>query len=183
MSQITKNTTSVSPIPPIVITQFTADDSTIATPSANNINDLTASSVPTNNLRGIQSTNSGSSIFYQLTNRVVVTTTTSDGAGQTQTVTLMTPTNATAINFECVFVAYDAVNDEAGGGDQDGIARKSAGTVTIVGINDNLDQSDPGLVAIDWNVLASGGDLVAQFVGVAGRTLTWTATFTYDQTP
>lgn len=183
MSQIFKPFTTGGPIPPTVLTEFIADDSTIAIPALNIINDLTAPSVATNNSHGIQSTNSGNSIFYQLTNRVVVTTTTSDGAGQTQTVTLMTPTNATALNFECVFVAYDAINDEAGGGDQDGIARKSAGAVTIVGINDSLDQSDPGLVTIDWNVLASGGNLVAQFVGVAGRTLTWTATFTYDQTP
>lgn len=183
MSQVIKNLAS-GPVPPVVPTSFVTDDGT-AIPAANILNVNGIDSIENNDNGILTRANPDLSDNLQviLTNRISVTATTSDGGGQTQTVTLMTPTNATALNFEAIFVGYDAANDEAAGGDQEGIARKSAGTVTIVGLNDSFDQSDAGLNAVDWNVIASGGDLQAQFEGIAGRTITWRATFTYDQTP
>ena len=186
MSQIYKSSAS-GPPPPAVPTDFVTQNGT-AVPALNILLVNGFDSVENNangiiTKGGVVGTGTSNELDIVLTNRIRVTATTSDGAGQTQTVTLMTPTNATVINFECVFVGYDAINDEGCGGDQNGLSRKSAGTVTIIGINDDLDQSDPGLVSVDWNVIATGGDLEAQFVGVAGRTIVWSATFTYDQTP
>jgi len=185
LSQIYKPLTSSGPIPPIIPTQFTADDATVAIPAANNLNVLSRDTTENNN-NGIQTTadpNASDNLYIELTNRISVTATTSDGGGQTQAVTVFTPNNGTALNFECNFIGYDAINNEAAGGDQQGLARKSGGVVTIIGTNDSFDQSDAGLNAVDWNVIASGADLQAQFVGIAGRTITWKATFTYDQAP
>jgi hypothetical protein len=184
LSQIYKPLTSSGPIPPIIPTQFTADDGNIAIPAANNLNVFSRDTIE-NNANGIQTTadpNASDNLFVEFTNRISITAVTSDGGGQTQTVTLFTPANATAVNFECNFIGYDLVNNEAAGGDQQGLARKSAGTVVVVGTNDSFDQSDLALATVDWNVIASGGDLVAEFVGVAGRTINWTATFSYNQT-
>jgi len=183
MSQVIKNLAS-GPVPPAVPTSFVTDDGT-AIPAANILLVNGYDSVE-NNDNGIMTRANpdlSNNLEVILTNRISVSSTTSDGGGQTQSVTLMTPTNATGLNFECTFVGYDAINDEVAGGDQEGISRKSGGVVTIVGLNDSFDQSDAGLNAVDWNVIASGGDIQAQFVGVAGRTIVWRATFTYDQTP
>ena len=95
----------------------------------------------------------------------------------------MTPTNATAIEFSGTIIGYDSANDEAAGGSLEGIARKSGGTVVIVGTNDSLDESDTGLDTADWDIEASAGDLVVTFDGVAGRSIDWRCTFVYTQTP
>lgn len=170
------------PVPPQVPTSFITDDGT-AIPAANILNVNSLDSIE-NNDNGIitrANPNLSDNLEIILTNRISITATTSDGGGQTQTVTLMTPINGTALNFECNFIGYDSGNNEAAGGDQQGLARKSGGIVTVVGTNDSFDQSDAGLVAVDWNVIATGADLQAEFVGIAGRTITWKATFTYDQ--
>ncbi len=180
MSQIYKNTLSV---PPTIPTQFTADDSTIAVPEANNLNDFTSASVETNNTRGLQSTAIGSTMIYQLTNRVSVSTTTSDGAGQTQTVVLITPTNSTSLTFRCLITGYDSADNLSVGGEQIGLVRKLAGTVVVVGTNDTFAESDVALIAADWNVIQTSPTLSIQFIGVAGKTINWRALFDYTQAP
>lgn len=183
MSQIYKTLTSGGPIPPIIPTQFTADDATVGIPVANNFN-LFSEDTIANNANGIKTTTippGSDNHFTQLTNRISVTTTTTNA--QTQNVTLMTPVDLTGVEFKASFIGYAAANDEAAGGSQEGIARKSGGVAVVVGTNDSLDESDAGLNAVDWDIVASGADLQAQFVGVAGRTITWRCTFTYNQTP
>lgn len=177
--------TSSGPIPPIIPTQFTTDDGTIAIPAANNLNVFCRNTIENNN-NGIQTTadpNNSNNLYVEITNRISITASTSDGAGQTQVVTLMTPTNSTAIEFSSSFIGYDSANDEAAGGSQEGIARKSGGIAVIVGTNDSLDEADSGLVSVDWNIIASAGDIQAQFVGIAGRTISWRCTFTFIETP
>lgn len=185
MSQIYKSLIS-GPVPPAVPTQFTADDATIGIPVANNFN-LFSRDTTVNNPNGIQTTtdaNGSANHYTELTNRAKVTATTSDGAGQTQTIAIFTPTAASAIEFDVSFIGYDAANNEACGGGMEGIARRSGGgTTVIVGTNDTLDESDAGLSTADWDIVTDGTQIQAQFVGVAGRTITWSAVFIYDQTP
>jgi len=183
VSQIIKSLLS-GPVPPDVPTSFITDDGT-AIPLVNILNVDGLDSIENNNDGIVTRANPdlGNNLEIILTNRISVTAITSDGAGQTQTVTLMTPTNATAIEFNSSFIGYDSANDEAAGGAQEGIARKSAGAVTVIGTNDSFDESDAGLLTVDWDIIASGGDLIARFIGVAGRTIVWRCTFTYIQTP
>lgn len=186
MSQIFLPLSSSGPIPPTIPTQFTADDATVAIPAANNLNVFSRDTIA-NNSNGIQTTadpNASDNLYVELTNRIRVTATTSDGGGQTQTVTIFTPQASTAIEFGVSFVGYDAVNNEAAGGSMEGIAKRSSGgTTAVVGTNDTLDEADAGLIAVDWNIVTDGTLIQAQFVGIAGRSIAWSAIFVYDQTP
>jgi|ERR1051326_968097 hypothetical protein len=165
---------------PAIPTSFTADDLTVATPVANNLN-VFSNNTTANNANGIETIASGDTLTIELTNRISVTATTSDGGGQTQTVSLFTPTNATSVTFKALVSGYDTANDKAIGGEQIGLARKSAGVVTVVGTNDTFDEADALLAAADWNVISGGANLQMQFVGVAGESIAWRATFEYIQ--
>lgn len=184
MSQAGIINTQSGPPPPSVPTSFVTDINSPAIPIAN-VLDVFGGTVTTNNTKGVQTDgSSGSNILtVQLTNRANVTGTTSDGGGQTQNVLLLTPTNNTAITFTAIITGFDSANNVAIGGEQIGLARTSAGTVTVVGLNDTFDESDAALNTADWNVVASGGNLNMQFIGVAGRTITWRALFQYIQVP
>ena len=66
----------------------------------------------------------------------------------------------------------------------EGVAKRSAGgTTAITGTNDTLDEADAGLITADWDIVTDGTLIQAQFVGVAGRSISWSAVFIYDQTP
>lgn len=183
MSQIYKSSTS-SPPPPSVPTSFVTDINSPAVPAANILNEI-GGSVTTNNTNGIQTDGSsgGNTLTVQLTNRANIIATTSDGGGQTQSVTLFTPTNASAFTFTALVVGYDSANDIGIGGEQIGLVRKSGGVVVVVGTNDTFDESDAALITADWNVMASGADLVMEFVGVAGHTISWRTLLEYTQVP
>lgn len=183
MSQVFKDSRS-SPVPPAVATSYTTDVNSPAIPALN-ILQVLGDDTATNDTDGIRTDgSSGSNVLtVQLTNRSNITATTSDGGGQTQTVVLMTPTDATSITFRCLVTAYDSANDNAIGGEQVGLVRKSGGIVVVIGINDTFDESDVALNAADWNVITASPDLSMQFVGVAGRTIVWRALFEYTQAP
>ncbi len=185
MSQAGIISTTAGPVPPAVPTSFVTDDSTVAIPALNILNVLSRDTID-NNDNGIQTTadpNNSNNLYVELTNRIKIIATTSDGAGQTQTVTIMTPTAASAVEFDVSFIGYDAANNEACGGGMEGIAKRSGGgTTAIIGTNDTLDESDAGLITADWDITTNGTLIQAQFVGVAGRTISWSATFVYDQT-
>lgn len=185
MSQIIKNLAS-GPVPPSVATSYVTQNGT-AVPAANVLIVNGFDSIENNDngiitKGGVAGTGTSNEVDVVITNRIVVTATTSDGAGQTQTVVVMTPTNASAVEFTGSFIGYDSINNEAAGGSQEGISRKLAGAVTTIGTNDSLDESDPGLAAVDWDIIASGGNLAARFVGISGRTISWKCLFTYTQT-
>jgi len=185
MSQIIKSLIS-GPVPPSVPQSFVTQDGT-AVPAANILIVSGFDSIENNSngiitKGGVVGTGNSNEVDVIITNRIQVTSTTSDGAGQTQNVTVMTTTNGKSVQFSANFIGYDAINNEAVGGAQEGVARALGGSATIVGTNDSLDESDAGLVTADWNIIASGANLQAQFVGVAGRTITWTALFTFIQT-
>lgn len=180
MSQIFKSGVGSGNLPGNVPTQFTTDDSTVAVPVANNLNVFTNDTTQ-NDDNGIQSTASGSTVFIELTNRNVVTAVTSDGGGQSINVPVFTPVNGSAFTFRVLVTGYDGINVEMTGGELIGIARKSGGVVTIILTNDTFDESDPGLAAADYDVVASGADVDVQFIGVGTRTIVWKALFEYVQ--
>lgn len=180
MSQVYKNSGSSGPVPPTVATSYVTD-SGIAIPAANVLNVLT-SDTTVNDDDGIISTGSANTVTVLLTNRAKVTATTSDGGGQTQTVTIFTPLVSSAITFVVSVTGYDSANNEVAGGELVGIGRRSAGGVTVVvGTNDTFDETDSGLMASDWDIVTNGTAIQAQFVGVAGRTINWSAVLIYDQ--
>lgn len=182
MSQIFKDLAS-GPVPPTVATTYVTDVNSPAIPAANILNVL-GNDTTANNVNGVRTDGSSGSntLTVQLTNRTRVAATTSDGGGQTQTVTIFTPTAASAITFVVSITGYDAANNEVAGGELVGIARTSAGgAVVVVGTNDTFDESDPALAATDWDIVTNGTIIQAQFTGIAGRTISWGAVFIYSQ--
>ena len=100
---------------PTIPTSFITDDGT-ATPADNELNIL-GDSTTENNVDGITTTGSVDTVTILLTNRISATTTTSDGAGQTQSITLVTPDNDTGFTFRVLVNGYDATNNETTGGE------------------------------------------------------------------
>lgn len=186
MSQIFKPLTSSGPIPPIIPTSFPTDDGT-AIPALNVLN--------VNGLDSIENNNNGiltradpdlsNNLQIILSNRVLITTTTSDGAGQTQFVNVLTPPVSTGITFKMRVNGYDAINNETSGGELVGAARTSAGgTLVVIGTNDTFLQEDVALNTTDWDIVDTASPILqARFVGLAGRTITWVALFEYTQSP
>ncbi len=166
------------------VNTLTGDDAIVVGPDGSgNINVIGGTST-VNNTKGITVLGDAGTFTetFTLTNRVSVSTVTSDGAGQTQNVTLFTPTNATSISWRALISGYDSL-DLTAGGEMIGISRKSGGLVVVVGSNDIFEDSDAALATADYDILASGADLIIRFVGVAGRTISWRALFEYTQAP
>ncbi len=181
MSQIYKSLAS-GPVPPTVPTQFT-EDTGVATPAGNNLN-VFGDDTTSNDVDGITTTGAGSTVTILLTNRVSISTTTSDGAGQTQTVNLFTPSAGTSIAFRFLVTGYDTANNETAGGELIGLARSAGGTLVVIGTNDTFDESDVALAATDWDIIDTGSPILqATFTGVAGRTIAWRGLFEYTQAP
>lgn len=174
--------TSANNLPPVVATSYVTDDGT-AIPAANvlNVNGLDSIENDTDGIITRADPNLSNNLQVILSNRISVTATTVGATNQL--VTLMTPTSATAVTFRTLITAYDAVNDEATGGELLGLARALAGTATVVGTNDAFDEADVALGTADWDVVATGANLQVSFTGVAGRTLIWHALFDYTQSP
>ena len=187
MSQAGQINSASGPVPPTVPTSFVTQDGT-AVPAANILLVDGFDSIENNDngiitKGGVVGTGTSNEVDVILTNRISVTATTSDGGGQTQTVTLMTPSNSTAQTFTALITGFDSVNNIAIGGEQIGLARTAAGVVTIIGINDTFDESDAALNTADWNVISGGATTQIQFTGVAGHSIAWRCLFEYTQAP
>ena len=184
MSQIYKPLTSAGPIPPNIPTQFTTDVGGPVVPVANNVNVFGLQNFISND-NGIRTEGIGATLFVELTNRISRNDTTTDL--QTVNDTLFTPTDDTAYMFKAYIVGYDTVGGFAAGGSIEGLFRKNAGVVTVVGSSDTLDENDAALeppiaaTSVDWNIVANGANLDVQFVGVLGATINWKCLFTYIQ--
>lgn len=184
MSQFFQGVTAGS-LPPVVSTSYPTDDGT-AIPASNilNVNGLDSIENNSNGILTRASPNLSNNLQIILSNRIRVTATTSDGAGQTQTITVMTPAVSTGVTFVVSITGYDSTNNAIAGGELVGIAKRSSGgTTSIVGTNDTFDEADSGLNTADWDIVTDGTNLQAQFVGVAGRSIAWSAVFIYDQSP
>lgn len=189
MSQAGIISTTSGPVPPSVPTSFVTQNGT-AVPAANVLIVDGFDSIENNDngvitKGGVVGTGTANELDVIITNRIVITNTTTNL--QTVTTTLFTPTNATAYTYKAFIVGYDTVGGFCAGGSIEGLMRKAAGVITIVGDSDTLDESDAALeppinaTSVDWNIIASGGDLVVQFIGVAGATINWKCLFTFIQ--
>ena len=184
MSQFYQGVTAGS-LPPSVPTEFVTDDGT-AVPAGNilNVNGIDSTENNSNGIFTRANPDLSDNLEIILSNRSRVTSTTSDGAGQSQTVNVFTPPVSTGITFVVSIVGYDSANNEVAGGELVGIATcSSLGVVLIVGTNDTFDESSAGLIASDWDVITDGTQVQIRFTGVAGRSIAWSAVFVYDQSP
>lgn len=174
MSQFYQGVTA-GVLPPSVPTSFATDSGT-ATPAANILNVVT----PGGGTQGISTSGSGNTITITLAAQTTGTGTTI-GATTADLITV-TPTNLKSFSIQCLIAGYDLVNDQMFGGELLGTGRKN-GTVTIVGGPDKTKGNDVGLVAADYDLVASGGTFIVRVTGVAGRTINWQARLVYISSP
>lgn len=180
MSQIYKPLTSSGPIPPIIPTQFTADDASIAIPAANNLN-IFSRDTSDNNDNGIQTTadpNLSDNLYVELTNRITGIVTTLDA---TPTTIITFPLGAVPGGFfiNGDVVAFD-VTDVAGGSYSfvSGIRTTGAAGIEIgTEFKDVLEEA--AMMTADFTVSVSGNDLIISVIGIAGKTINWNCYLTY----
>lgn len=177
MSQIIKPLTASGPIPSDIPTQFTADDSSIAVPAANNLNIFTSDTNVSND-NGIRSIASGDTVTIQLTNRITGAITTTDA----------TPTTLASLSLggipgvyivEGDLTAFD-VTDIAGGSYTFVAAAITDGvTATEIGVENKNVFEQPAIAAADFSVGVTGNNAFIQVTGIAGKTINWSCLFTY----
>ena len=178
MSQIIKPLTSAGPIPPIIAITYTADDATTATPAANNLN-LFSEDVSTNNLNGVQSTAAGSTLTYQLTNRITGTATTTDGA---------TPVNVFTFNLGAtpgnyLFRSYLTVfndTDKLGASYSSFASVRTTGALgTLLNSGNYFISEETGMETLDLANEVTANTLALNVTGLADKTIRYVALTEY----
>lgn len=185
MSQVYLSVASTPAVP----IQFTADDATTAVPAANNLN-IFSQQTSDNNSNGIQTSaipNAGSSMYIELTNRL-------SGSGSTvggttlDIISLDTSALPTAGTGTYTVSAIVSGYVSAGAGTPFSVgytltgAFRSTGGVASVIPNEALDEfeEDASIAAADAELEVSGATLLLRLTGVAGFTINWTASLTYQ---
>jgi hypothetical protein len=175
MSQFYVGVTAGS-LPPSVPTSFVTDNGT-AIPVGNILNIL-ANETNVNNDNGIQTIGSVNTVTVQLTNRVTGTVTTTDA----------TPTTLLSSSLGAVpgvyitqgdIIAYD-VTDSAGAYYTYAASAITDGiTGTEIAIENKNVFKQPAMVASDFSIGVVGNSAVIVVTGIAGKTIRWSALFTY----
>lgn len=159
-------------LPPSVPTTFTADNATTATPASNNLNVFTGSTSD-NDVDGIRSIASGSTVTYQLTNRFRQTTTTSGAV--TSTVTLLS-----ALPAGVYVLDIKIAGDSTAGAPAAGVGYTIVGAVRSDGVTATLipgQQTDSfeeaSMVGANASIGILGNTITATVTGVAAYDISW----------
>lgn len=158
MSQIYKAGVAGTPSVP---TQVTTDDG-VAVPVANNLNIVGDN--------GIITEGAGDTVTVKFNEG-------SDTTVGATTVTLLTitPDDSATTTYQILIDGYDAINDIGVGGQIVGTVRKSGGVVVVIPTPDKIKNGDAAIIGADYNLVASGADVLVQATGVAGLTISWKA--------
>lgn len=182
MSQIIKTLTSGGPIPPNIPTTFQAQNNGVpdgsATPALNTIN-FNATDVTTNNVTGIEVTASGSTVTYELTNRIHGTATTTDDTTLTQVLSFSLGATPSTYLFEHRLVAFNDTQDISAGYHIFQVYRTDGITATKI-------SGAPGIIAEETDMTnglsqftESGNNIVVNVMGINTDTIRWYALTTY----
>ena len=184
MSQAGIISTSSGPVPPTVATQYTADDASIAIPAANNLNTFTLASTTTDNVHGIESHNSGSTVGYRLTNRILGSVSTVGAASQTLISFPMGVSAGTYI-FETKIVAYNSTGSLSAGYNLIEVIRTTGAAGVDIAPPDQyiVEEGSPGGMAqVSVTSGVSGNNYLITVTGYAGQTIDWKSLTTYTFT-
>lgn len=161
---------------PSIPTSFTADDATVATPAANNIN-LFSGDVTTNNDNGIQTTASGSTVTVQLTNRIQAGVTTAD-ATLTDVIAFTLPLSGTYV-FDIEIAAFNQTDTLAAGYSMFTTIRSDGVTAVKVGSEDKIVNEEGAMSACNVFTAVTGNQVQFQVQGIAAKTIKWNSVATY----
>ncbi len=178
MSQIYKSLAS-GPVPPTVPTSFVTDVNSPAVPAANILN-VIGGDTTANNDNGIRTDGSSGSntLTIQLTNRATGIVTTIDA---TPTTILTFSLGATpGVYFVDGSIAAFDVTDTAGGAYSFSTAMRTTGAAAIeIGTEFKDLFEEASMAASDFNITASGNNLIVSVIGIAAKTINWNAYLNY----
>lgn len=180
MSQFFLNTIS-GPIPPSVATSYVTDINSPSIPVVN-VENIIGGSVATSNDKGIQTDGSSGSntITVELTNRIFGSTTTSDGAGQSQSFSTF-PLGAVAGTyiFDANIVAYN-VTDSTSATYKVSISRRTTGAADVGIQTDTFTAKEEGTMSgVIVTIATAGNNFSVNVTGLAGKVIDWKAVSTY----
>lgn len=169
------------PVPPTVATQYTADDSTIGVPVANNYNILSRDTTQ-DNPNGIKTTvdpNGSDNHYVELTNRITGSITTTD-ATPTNVFTPSFTLNAAAATylFEFKVAVYDVTNNTGAVNNFLCGIRTTAGVPVFLVPTDSFLGVEVGNPAV-INYSLTGNTLNVVVTGAAATTMNWVVVATY----
>jgi len=178
MSQFYVGVTAGS-LPPSAVETFTADDATVATAAANNINNLSATTTA-NNINGIRTTNSGSTINVQLTNTITGTLSTTDATTTTMiTFPFSTNTGPGTYLFDFHSAAYNLTDALSAGYETQFCVRWDGVNGNLVNPQDFVTIEEGAMSACDLAFTVSGANLLVRVTGLAGKNINWLSSGKY----
>lgn len=173
MSQIIKDL-SAGPVPPSVPTSFSTDleDLTVGASAL-----AQGSVVPQSNVLRIAGDNGiksvETSIPGDLQLRFIRGSTTTNGAVTQTAITQPILSNAT-MTIQIIVAGY-SVDNLGVGAYGTAVVKNVAGTLSLINTVDLIINKDSGLDSANVTITTSGTNLLLNVVGVAGKTITWTA--------
>lgn len=177
--------TGMGASPPAVPINFVTDDGTTAIPAANTLNvngaDRPNPLVIEDNDAGIETyadPDLSDNLAIYLTNRRV------DSGSVTGAVTQDLFTQDLGgvpgtYNFQVYVTGYEATTPASCAYTVFGSARTDGATATIIVTQDIISDEDPALLLADFQLVASGNNLIARVTGVAGLTINYKVLATY----
>ena len=175
MSQIIKDL-SAGPVPPSVATSYATDLEDLTVPAAPAAGGSVVSVTNIlrvagdNGIKTVETSNPGDLQIRFIRGE----TTTSDGAGQTQTVISQQILNNATMTIQIIVAGFSADNLGIGAYGTASV-KNVAGTLSLLDPLDLIVNKDAALGAANVTVTTSGTSLQVNVVGVAGKTIKWTA--------
>lgn len=186
MSQFWQGVTAGA-LPPTVAITFNTQNGTppvadgTATPAANTII-FSETSLSTNTADGFQVAASGNLVTYSTTNRFSGNVTTTDATLTTLASLDLSTIGTGVFTFDVQIAGYDLTDSEGLGYAIFGTIKNIAGTLSVIGTPDKINNEDNAPVniqAADASLTVSGTNAIVQVQGIAGKTIHWRAVATY----
>lgn len=176
MSQAGLLNVDSSILPPTVATSYVTD-SGIAIPAANVLNVL-ATDTTANDVDGIRTTGSGSTVTVELTNRLQGTGSTV-GAVTTDLVTFDLGATPGTYAFDISIKGFESTTPAGCIYKIDGGVLTDGATASVIGTPEKIANESAALVACNVDLVASGNNAIIRVTGTAGLTVSWSTVAYY----
>lgn len=170
--------TSGGPIPPVIPTSFDTDDGT-AIPAANilNVNGVDSTENNANGILTRANPDLSNNLEIVITNRLQGTVTTAN-ATPTPIITF-TPTVVGSYTIESRITAYNTTDTLGAGYSLFGTARFDGVNSNLCGTADRIVNEEAGMENASSTFTVSGPNILINAVGLAGKTINWSAVSLY----
>lgn len=184
MSQAGIISTTSGPVPPDVPTEFITQDGT-AIPAANTLNvvgderpDPLVIPDDDNGIQTYADPDGGDTLSIFLTNRRVDEDSVT-GAGTVDLFTQDLGGVPGTYNFQLYVAAFEATTPAGAAYTIFGSVRTTGAAATVIVTQDIISDEEPALLGADFQIVASGNNLIARATGVAGLTINFKVLATY----